>query len=195
MDLPWIVTVMAAAGAVAPAPPPVSLPAGVLAAMPFLAPARVTVAALTCAADTPPGRPLSFFPRVALAPGRVTARGYLRLTHCVSPDGSATALRSGWLSLKAVSTTSCTSVRDVRGRAVVTWFGADGRPIGTSKLRVKADHFATHRPADTLLTGAVATGPLADQPFHGDITPSGTLLGCLTRGMSTLDGAGRMTFG
>ncbi|GAA3551602.1 hypothetical protein GCM10022419_034880 [Nonomuraea rosea] len=175
MYMAWIVAAVVAAG------PPVH--------------AAPLPAALTCAVATPSGRPLTFAPEVALMPRNVTVRGNLQLTGCASPDGSATPLRSGWVSVKATAQVSCASARQVRGSAVITWFGADGRPLGTSKLRIRADRLATQRPADALLTGHVTAGPLTNERVRGGISPATALLGCATRGMSTLPGSGRITFG
>ncbi|MFG1706419.1 hypothetical protein ACFLIM_24795 [Nonomuraea sp. M3C6] len=151
--------------------------------------------ALACEVATPSGRPLTFTPRVGLTPQRVTAHGNLQLTGCVSPDGSATYLRSGWVTVKATAQASCTSARHVRGNAVITWFGATGRPVGTSELRIRANQLATQSPADSLLTGTVTAGPLSDERVRGGITPATALLGCATQGMSALPGDGRITFG
>jgi hypothetical protein len=175
MYLGWIIAAVAAAG------PPVH--------------AEAPPAALTCAVATPSGRPLTFTPRIGLTPRSVTARGNLQLTGCTSPDGSATSLRSGWVSVKATTQVSCTSARHVRGSAVITWFGADGRPLGTSRLRIRADSLATHHPADALLTGSVTAGPLAGERVRGGISPTTAILGCATRGMGTLPGQGRIAFG
>ncbi|MFC4122680.1 hypothetical protein [Nonomuraea zeae] len=152
-------------------------------------------AALTCAVATPSGRPLAFAPRVGLTPRDVAVRGNLQLTGCASPDGSAPQLRSGWVSVQATAQVSCASARQVRGTAVITWFGAAGRPLGTSKLRIRADRLATQHPADALLTGRVAAGPLTNERVRGGISPATAILGCATRGMSTLPGSGRITFG
>ncbi|MCK2212497.1 hypothetical protein MF672_001585 [Actinomadura sp. ATCC 31491] len=180
MDLAWIIAVAAAAGG--PLTP---------GAVPVLAPP----AALTCAVATPPGRPLTFAPRVGLTPRPVTVRGNLQLTGCVSPDGSAGALRSGWVSLRATADISCTSARHVRGRAVVVWFGWDGRPLGSSRIRGSEGSLATHRPADTLLGGTVTYGPLKGRPTAGGLMPDAGLIGCATQGLERLSGTGRMTFG
>ncbi|UBU11681.1 hypothetical protein [Nonomuraea gerenzanensis] len=151
--------------------------------------------ALSCAVATPAARPLVFEPKLGLTPRRVAARGHLELTGCTSPDGTAALLRSGWGSVKATAQASCTSARQVRGSAVITWFGANGRPVGTSRLRVRADRLVARRPADTLLTGTVAAGWLAGKPVKGGITPAMGLLGCATQGMATLPGSGRIVFG
>ncbi|GAA1679107.1 hypothetical protein GCM10009733_089940 [Nonomuraea maheshkhaliensis] len=169
---------------------PMSAPATEL-----LATVSAPAAALTCAVSTPAGRPVTFAPKVGLTPRRVTARANLELTGCSSPDGSAAFLRSGWAVVKAGAHASCTSARQVRGRAVITWFGADGRPVGTSRLRVRADRLVAQRPADTLLTGDVAAGWLVGERVQGGISPATALLGCATRGMSALQGDGRITFG
>ncbi|WP_157549102.1 hypothetical protein [Nonomuraea candida] len=158
-------------------------------------PAPAGKSALTCAAATPSGRPLTFTPRIGLTPRRVGARGHLELTGCTSPDGTAAFLRSGWASVKATAQASCTSARQVRGSAVITWFGVTGRPVGTSKLRVRADRLVAGEPADTLLNGTVAAGWLAGERVVGGITPPATLLGCATRGLATLPGRGHITFG
>lgn len=175
MHLAWIVSVVAAAGPLSPAAAP--------------------PAALTCSVATPFGRPLTFAPAVGLTPRRVTVRGYLQLTGCVSPDGSAAGLSSGWVSLKAAAQAACTSARRVRGSAVMTWFGSDGRPVGTSKLRIRGDRLATQRPADALLTGTVTSGVFRGERVRGGITPPTALLTCATQAMSRLNGAGRITFG
>ncbi|MFI6636240.1 hypothetical protein ACIBI7_45785 [Nonomuraea fuscirosea] len=178
------------ATAPAPAPPPALAQAVARTPMSASAPA----AALTCAVSTPAGRPVTFAPKVGLTPRRVTARADLELTGCSSPDGSAAYLRSGWAVVKAEARASCTSARQVRGRAVVTWFGADGRPVGTSRLRVRADRLVAQRPADTLLTGDVAAGLLVGERVQGGISPATALLDCATRGMAALPGNGRITF-
>ncbi|GAA4912139.1 hypothetical protein GCM10023334_011480 [Nonomuraea thailandensis] len=136
-----------------------------------------------------------FEPEVGLTPRHVQARGHLELTGCTSPDGTATYLRSGWGSVRATAQASCTSARQVRGSAVITWFGVNGRPVGTSRLRVRADRLVAQRPADTLLTGTVAAGRLAKERVSGGISPATALLGCATRGMATLPGSGRIVFG
>jgi hypothetical protein len=151
--------------------------------------------ALTCVVATPEGRPLTFTPRIGLTPKRISARGNLQLTGCVSPDGSAGYLHSGWLTLKGTAQASCASARHVRGTARITWFGADGRPVGTSEVRARADHLATQRPADSLLSGTVSSGPLVREHVRGGITPAIGILGCATQGMSTLPGTGHLTFG
>ncbi|SEH02508.1 hypothetical protein SAMN05444920_12746 [Nonomuraea solani] len=179
MNVVWIIAVVTTAGPLSPVP----------------AHNTAQDTALTCAVATPSGRPLTFTPRVGLAPRRVTARGHLELTGCTSPDGSATFLRSGWASVRADAQTSCTSARHVRGKAVITWFGVTGRPVGTSKLLVRADRLVEQHPADTLLTGSVAAGRLAGERVRGGITPATAILGCATQGMATLPGSGRITFG
>ncbi|WP_327589435.1 hypothetical protein OHA25_22365 [Nonomuraea sp. NBC_00507] len=192
MKMTWIIAVAAAAGpltadvAHALSPPVAGGPRS---------PAATSPAALICAVATPPGRPLVFDPWVGLAPRRAAVRGHLQLTGCTSPDGSATGLRSGWVALKADGVLSCTSARRVRGRAVITWFGGDGRPVGTSSLRGRGDSLATQRPADTLLTGAVTSGPLGGARTRGGIAPDTGLLGCAAQGLERLNGAGHMTFG
>ncbi|MEV0615239.1 hypothetical protein AB0I81_18090 [Nonomuraea sp. NPDC050404] len=160
-----------------------------------LGPVQPHTVALSCSVATPAGRPLVFTPKVGLAPRRVEARGHLELTGCASPGGTAGLLRSGWVSVKASAQTSCASARQVRGHAVITWFDAAGRPVGTSKMRVKADRLVAQQPADTLLTGTVTAGWLKGRRVEGGITPPGAILGCATRGMATLPGSGRMTFG
>ncbi|MGP3960078.1 hypothetical protein ACTWPT_29135 [Nonomuraea sp. 3N208] len=192
MKMTWIIAVAAAAGpltadaAQALSPPVAGGPRG---------PAATPPAALICAVGTPPGRPLVFDPWVGLAPRRAAVRGHLQLTGCTSPDGTATGLRSGWVALRATGVLSCTSARGVRGHAVVTWFGGDGRPVGTSKFRSRGDFLATQRPADTLLTGAITSGPLGGEQARGGITPDTGLLSCATQGLERLAGAGHMTFG
>ncbi|MGW3348125.1 hypothetical protein ACWDA3_32955 [Nonomuraea rubra] len=176
MNVAWIIALTATAG---------SLSAGG-------APAP---AALSCAVATPAARPLVFEPEVGLTPRPVQARGHLELTGCTSPDGTATFLRSGWGSVRATARASCTSARQVRGSAVITWFGANGRPVGTSRLRVRADRLVAQRPADTLLTGTVSAGWLAKERVRGGISPATALLGCATQGMATLPGSGRIVFG
>ncbi|TMR94823.1 hypothetical protein [Nonomuraea basaltis] len=177
MNLAWITAVATALGPPGPAM------------------AMAGPAVLTCSVATPWSRPLTFTPGVGLTPRQVSVSGYLRLTGCMSPDGSAAGLRSGWVAMKATAHASCTSARRVRGSAVITWFGADGRPIGTSKLRSRGDRLATQSPADTLLSGTVATGPLDGERVRGGITPATGLLTCATQGMRHLPGAGRITFG
>ncbi|TMR17074.1 hypothetical protein ETD86_23765 [Nonomuraea turkmeniaca] len=188
MNMAWIIAVATAAG-------PLSADAGSSLSPPGVGGARSPSAALTCAVTTPPGRPLVFRPWVGLAPRRAAVRGHLQLTDCTSPDGSAPGLRSGWVALRATAVLSCTSARRVHGRAVITWFGGDGRPVGTSTLRSRGDHLATQRPADALLTGAVTAGPLRGEQTHGGITPGTGLLSCATQGLERLPGAGHMTFG
>ncbi|MEO3873940.1 hypothetical protein ABGB18_34445 [Nonomuraea sp. B12E4] len=173
MHMAWIIAVTAAAVPQSPAEP----------------------ATLTCHVATPAGSPLAFSPSVGLTPRRVTASGHLEFTGCVSPDGTAAALSSGWVAVKATLQTSCTSTRRVRGSAVITWFGLDSRPVGTSKLRVGADRPAIQRPADTLLIGSVTAGPLTGERARGGVTPATALLGCATQGMAGLAGSGRVTFG
>ncbi|MET7337233.1 hypothetical protein [Nonomuraea sp. NPDC005650] len=151
--------------------------------------------ALTCAVATPSERRLAFTPQVGLTPRRVAARGNLQLTGCASPDGSAAALRSGWVAVKASAEASCTSARQVRGGAVITWFGSDGRPVSTSRLRIKADRLATQHPADALLTGTITAGALKGERVRGGLSPTTAILGCAARGMSTLPGSGRIIFG
>ncbi|MDX3104917.1 hypothetical protein ACIBO5_29565 [Nonomuraea angiospora] len=159
------------------------------------APAGLPGPALTCVVATPSERPLAFTPRIGLTPRRVAARGNLQLTGCTSPDGSAASLRSGWVTVKAGAVASCASARDVRGSAVITWFGGDGRPVGTSRLRIKADRLATQHPADALLSGTVAAGALKGERVRGGLSPAAALLGCATRGTSALPGNGKITFG
>ncbi|MBF8185933.1 hypothetical protein ITP53_09275 [Nonomuraea sp. K274] len=157
-----------------------------------LAPAPARHSSLTCAVTTPAGRPLTFTPRIGLTVRHVTARGNLQLTGCT---GAATQLSSGWVSVRATAQASCTSARHVRGRAMITWFGATGRPLGTSRLRIRADRLIAQHPADTLLTGTIARGALSGVPVRGSITPPTALLGCATQGMGTLPGDGHITFG
>lgn len=157
------------------------------------APARDS--ALSCVAATPTGRPLTFTPEIGLTPRRLSARGNLLLTACASPDGSAAYLRSGWVTLKGTGRASCTSAQHVRGTARITWFGADGRPVGTSEVRTRAERLATQNPADSLLSGTVTSGPLARERVRGSITPAMAILACATRGMKDLSAAGRVTFG
>lgn len=207
MNVVWIIAVAAVAGPLSPASAQTTAlsPAQAAALGPAqgsalgpaqaaaLGPART--AALTCAVTTPSSRPLTFAPNVGLTPRSVAARGNLQLTGCTSPDGSAAFLRSGWASVKATAQASCTSARHVRGSAVITWFGVTGRPVGTSKLRIRADRLVAHHPADTLLTGSVAAGWLVGERVSGGITPTSAILGCATRGMGTLVGDGHIAFG
>ncbi|MEV0387833.1 hypothetical protein [Nonomuraea sp. NPDC050643] len=207
MNVAWIVAVVAGAGSLAAAPaqatspirtPPRPSPASFqVPGRPFAqpSPAAPQATALACAVSTPSGRPLVFSPRVGLTPRRVTARGHLELTGCTSPDGSATFLRSGWASVRADAQASCASARQVRGRAVITWFGVTGRPLGTSTLRIRADRLVAQQPADTLLTGDVSAGRLLGKHVRGGITPPAAILGCATQGMAALPGHGRITFG
>ncbi|MGR6915275.1 hypothetical protein ACU635_13605 [[Actinomadura] parvosata] len=180
MNVAWVMALVAATGAPGPG---------------AFWPGAAQAVALSCAAATPAGRPLVFEPKVGLTPRRVEARGHLELTGCTSPDGSATALRSGWASVKATAQASCTSARQVRGSAVITWFGTNGRPVGTSRLRVRADRLVAERPADTLLTGSVTAGRMAGERVKGGISPATALLDCATQGMAALPGSGRITFG
>ncbi|GGS76556.1 hypothetical protein ACFFV7_07620 [Nonomuraea spiralis] len=152
-------------------------------------------AALTCAVSSPKGRPLTFTPRIGLTARPVSARGNLQLTGCLSGDGSAPYLRSGWVTLKSVGQASCTSARHVHGTLRITWFGVDGRPVGTSEVRTRADRLATQSPADSFLAGTVVSGPLARERVGGGITPAMGILGCATGGLSRLPAAGRLTFG
>ncbi|HEX4813626.1 MAG TPA: hypothetical protein VFV66_12835, partial [Nonomuraea sp.] len=168
MRLAWIVALTTATTPLTPAPAPaVALPGAV-------------PPTLTCSVTMPFGRPLTFSPGIGLTPRRVTVRGHLQFTQCTSPDGRAAGLSSAWVSLKATATASCTSARRVRGAAVLTWFGPDGRPVGTSGLRVRADRLATQSPANTVLTGTVRSGPLQGRRARGGITPPAGLLTCVT---------------
>ena len=177
MNLAWIVAAAAVAGPLGP-----------------LGPAPARTAALTCAVSTPSSRPLTFTPGVGLTPRHVAARGNLELTGCTSPDGSATFLGSGWVSVRATAQASCASARRVRGSAVITWFGLTGRPVGTSRVRIRADRLVAQHPADTLLNGTVTAGLLTGERVRGGITPATAILGCATRGMGALPGSGRITF-
>ncbi|MFC7593372.1 hypothetical protein ACFQYP_63970 [Nonomuraea antimicrobica] len=78
---------------------------------------------------------------------------------------------------------------------MITWFDATARPVGTSRLRVRADRLVAQHPADTLLTGTVSAGWLVGERVRGGITPATAILGCATRGMAALPGTGRITFG
>ncbi|MGW4800117.1 hypothetical protein ACWEPC_47640 [Nonomuraea sp. NPDC004297] len=191
MKVAWIVALAATAGVLGPWAADGDGRAGRAKPRPRSAPA----AALSCAVATPAGRPLEFTPKVGLTPRRVEARGLLELTGCASPDGTAPLLRSGWGTVKATVEASCTSARHVRGSAVITWFGASGRPVGTSRLRVRADRLVAQRPVDSLLTGTVAAGWLAKSRVRGDITPAAAILGCAANGMSSIPGRGRIEFG
>ncbi|NUR84507.1 MAG: hypothetical protein HOY71_10520 [Nonomuraea sp.] len=182
MKLAWMIAAMAAAAPQVWA----AVPPG---------PHTVPGSALSCVAVSPTGRPLTFTPGIGLTPRRLSARGNLLLTGCASADGTGAFLRSGWVTLKGTAQASCTSAQRVRGTARVTWFGADGRPVGTSEVRTKADRLATRSPADSLLSGTVVSGPLARERVSGSITPAMALLGCATRGMKSLAAAGRVTFG
>ncbi|MET8865018.1 hypothetical protein ABZW11_18935 [Nonomuraea sp. NPDC004580] len=155
---------------------------------------RARSGALTCAVSTPSGRPLTFVPRVGLTTRRISARGYLEFTGCTSPDGSATFLRSGWVNVKATAQASCATAHRVRGTARITWFGATGRPAGTSKLGIKADRLVARHPADTLLTGTVRTGWLAGRRARGGIAPPTAILGCAASGLHAYPGHGTITF-
>ncbi|WP_344488912.1 hypothetical protein [Nonomuraea monospora] len=197
MSVVWIIAMAVGAGPwAAGATGAGGSAAGLSASGPWVAGASAAAdVALSCAVATPADRPLVFEPKVGLAPRRIEARGHLELTGCTSPDGTATLLRSGWGTVKASAQASCTSARQVRGSAVITWFGVNGRPVGTSRLRVKADRLVAQHPADTLLTGTVAAGWLAKERVRGGITPATALLGCATRGMAALPGSGRIVFG
>lgn len=192
MKLAWIiVAVMAAATPQAWAAPRTTVPSVVLADDAGAAPDS----ALSCVAAAPQGRPLTFAPAIGLTPRRLSARGNLLLTGCASPDGSAAYLRSGWVTLKGTAQASCASAQRVRGTARITWFGHDGRPVGTSEVRTRADRLATQSPADSLLSGTVISGPLYRERVRGSITPPMAILGCATAGMKDLAAAGRVTFG
>ncbi|MEV4391307.1 hypothetical protein [Nonomuraea sp. NPDC049607] len=181
MKLAWIIAAAAAATPYASAASPL-----------WAAPDQH---ALTCAVSSPDGRPLTFSPRVGLTARPVSVRGNLQLTGCLSGDGTAPYLRSGWVTLKSVGQASCASARHVHGAVRITWFGLDGRPVGTSQVRARADRLATQSPADSFLTGTVASGPLSGEHVRGSITPAMGILACATGGLSTLPAAGRLTFG
>ncbi|MFG1700553.1 hypothetical protein [Nonomuraea sp. NPDC049309] len=159
------------------------------------APKRAGKEALTCAVSTPSEHPLTFTPTVGLTTRRISARGYLELTGCTSPDHSAPFLRSAWVNVKATAQASCATARRVRGTAVITWFGATGRPAGASKLAIKADRLVARHPADTLLTGTVRTGWLAGKRVAGGIAPPTAILGCAASGLHAYPGHGTITFG
>ncbi|GAB2934211.1 hypothetical protein ACFMQL_06215 [Nonomuraea fastidiosa] len=196
MNGAWIITLTAATGLLVP-PHPLAAD-GPQRAVPerlAAAPKRSGKDALTCAVSTPSERPLTFTPRVGLTTRRISARGYLEFTGCTSPDRSARFLRSGWVNVKATAQASCATARRVRGTAVITWFGATGRPAGTSKLGIKADRLVARHPADTLLTGTVRTGWLAGKRVSGGIAPPTAILGCAASGLHAYPGHGTITFG
>ncbi|PZG16795.1 hypothetical protein [Nonomuraea aridisoli] len=179
------------AGRASAVPPPPDAPVG---GVPVRVAARAPGPVLVCDVATPLVRPLGFTPPVRLVPGRVAVRGNFELTGCASAGRSAASLRSGWAVLKATAQASCTSVRQVRGSVLVTWFDVTGRPAGTSKVRLRADRLVARHPAEALLDGAVTAGRLTGARVHGVLAAPATLLGCATAGTTTLSGAGRITF-
>ncbi|SDJ58321.1 hypothetical protein SAMN05421874_102305 [Nonomuraea maritima] len=192
MCVAWLLATLTAAaplGPVAPVGPPVAggLFGPVLPAEPAVA--------LACEVTTPSTRPLRFRPQVKLASARVSVRGNLELTRCVSPDRSARTLRSGWATMRATAVASCTGARQVRGSALITWFDVTGRPAGTSRLHLGADRPVARHPADALLDGTVTEGFLAGERVRGDLVTTSTLLDCATRGVPAWPGKGRVTFG
>ncbi|MFB4291409.1 hypothetical protein ACBI99_27430 [Nonomuraea sp. ATR24] len=183
-------TVRPAAATGAARPHPAVPRAGALAALsPDVAGGKGRAAVLACAVGTPPGSPIVFTPPVGLVPGRVAARGALWLSGCRGKPGR---LRSGWASLRAEGEASCAAVRGMRGHATITWYDATGRPVGSSRLRIRNDELGA---AGALLTGRVTGGPLDGRRARGGIAPEGGVLGCAVGGLGAMPGTGRIEFG
>ncbi|MFF4622751.1 hypothetical protein [Nonomuraea jabiensis] len=149
--------------------------------------------ALTCAAGTAPGRPITFDPPVGLAPRTISVRGVIQLRSCSSPGGSAGRFSSGQLIIDGTAYASCTAVSHVRGQGRIIWLDAAGHRTGTSILRPAAQSVRGWNPSDAFLSGKITSGPFAGRQVEGRATPTTALDGCALRGLSSMHGTGRMT--
>ncbi|QYC40099.1 hypothetical protein Nocox_12405 [Nonomuraea coxensis DSM 45129] len=191
MSLSALVAVATLATAAAlPLATAAALPLATAAALP---PAAVPQDTLTCRVGTPPGRPVTFTPAVGFLPRQVTAEATLTLSGCAG-TGQAAGLSSGRMTVTGTGRAFCTGVQDIRGKGRITWYDATGGPAGTSALRPAAEQAQTHNPGDMLLSGRIGKGVLAGARVSGTATPTSDVSGCVTRGLSSVQGAGTITF-
>ncbi|WP_434600073.1 hypothetical protein [Streptomyces sp. A5-4] len=160
-------------------------------ASPAAAPSRAAAAAqLTCAARTVTGNPVRFSPAVSARARSVRAEGTVALERCSSPNGSQRAVRSGRLTFRGTGTATCTSVRQVRGSATVTWYDRRGRKVGTSTLAPRANPGA---PLNAMVSGSVTRGKMAGGQMRGRLQPTSDVRSCGTRGLSSAHGRGTLS--
>ncbi|NBE97098.1 hypothetical protein FE391_42810 [Nonomuraea sp. KC401] len=164
--------------------------AAMLTAAPAAATSQETL--LTCQVATTAERPITFNPPVRFLPHTVTAQAGLALTGCTASSG--TGIRSGVMTVRSTGRASCAGVQDIRGKGTITWYGADGRKIGTSTLRPSVEKLTGYNPGDMLLSGRVTKGRLAGSKVTGTATPTSTVSTCATKGLATIHGKGTITF-
>ncbi|TDE48013.1 hypothetical protein E1295_21825 [Nonomuraea mesophila] len=166
--------------------------AAMLTAAPATAAPQETL--LTCQVATTAERPITFNPPVKFLPHAVTAQAGLALTGCTASSPSATGIRSGVMTVRSTGRASCAGVQDIHGKGTITWYGADGRRIGTSTLRPSVQKLTGYNPGDMLLSGRVSKGRLAGSKVTGTATPTSNVSTCATKGLTTIHGKGTITF-
>ncbi|MFJ5546813.1 hypothetical protein [Streptomyces sp. NPDC093225] len=135
---------------------------------------------------------MRFSPAVSGRARSVRAEGTVALERCSSPNGSRRAVQSGRLTFRGTGTATCTSLRDVRGSATVTWYDDRGRELGTSTLTPRAD---PGTPLNALVSASITEGTMAGRQVTGRMQPTSDVRSCGTRGLSSTHSRGSLTIG
>ncbi|MFF8610722.1 hypothetical protein ACF06X_32980 [Streptomyces sp. NPDC015346] len=159
------------------------------------APAKAGSAALTCKVATSADRPITFTPPLTLRQRSTRITATLRLTGCTDTHGKRVArLHSGTLTSQGTAQTGCTSARDIKGSATITWHDAAGRKTGTSTIQGARRAVSSYNPGDALLGGKVTSGALKGTTLSGSATPTSDVSTCTGRGLHSLRAAGKLKF-
>ncbi|MFI1258486.1 hypothetical protein ACH4U6_32545 [Streptomyces netropsis] len=151
---------------------------------------------LRCSLRTAPGITLS--PAVSGTPRRVSARGTVHLSGCVSPDGKQSRIRSGRLALSGSGLANCSGATGVKGSGTITWYAGANRTggvVGRSVVRPASGGRQGYTPLDSFLGGRVTSGLMAGRSFSGTAVPTNDVRTCLTRGLGRVEGRGRLGVG
>ncbi|MGW0708277.1 hypothetical protein ACWD4G_20360 [Streptomyces sp. NPDC002643] len=166
---------------------------GALAAGPptTMAPGRTV---LTCHVATSAAHPITFAPPLGVRTRATRVSATFRVTGCVSPDRSASRLRSGTATMSGSGRASCSGGSGIGGSVTVRWYDASGRRAGTSVIVPNRRSVNGYNPADALLGGNVTRGPLTGAFMTGSATPTSDVTSCVSRGLRTVSGAGTVRF-
>ncbi|MFF5973999.1 hypothetical protein ACFY7C_20970 [Streptomyces sp. NPDC012769] len=159
------------------------------------APANARSAALTCRVSTSADRPITFTPPLTLRQRSTRITATLRLTGCTDAHGKRVArLHSGTLTTQGTAQAGCTSARDIKGSATITWYDAAGRKTDTSTIQGARRAVSSYNPGDALLGGKVTAGALQGTTLSGTATPTSDVSSCTGRGLHSLRAAGKLKF-
>ncbi|MDX3386033.1 hypothetical protein PV682_31930 [Streptomyces niveiscabiei] len=150
--------------------------------------------ALSCTARTVAGRPVSFSPPLTMANRQVTVTGSFRLTDCSSPNRTRRGPASGVFTFRGTGHAGCTSASGISGKATVTWYDRAGHRVGTSTVRPAGRRTSSFNPSDALFDGTVTAGVLTGARVSGRAVPTSDVTSCVSSGLRTLHGAGKMAF-